>query len=201
MPALDQCQVKFSASGDVIYAIHLEEESKEELLHESSFKTLDAGDYSAIATIDVKRCIYDLCSNKYDTQLAVVENAREYNTPSESIVRLYDAGRLRDDEDVGSEVEEDDADEDGGVSENSDDDDLEMLEDLVGGEGDEDGIDVEMSSSEEYDDSDSDDDSVDDDDDDDNIDGFFGSSDDSDGFGEELFSLNADSNSTNSSAT
>lgn len=200
VPALDQCQVTFSASGDVIYAVHLEEESTNEPMYDSSFKTLDAGDYSSIATNDVKRCIFGLCSNKYDTQIAVVENSKEYSTPSESIVRLYDVGRQKDDEDVGSEVEEEDGDDDGGASENSDDDDLEMLDDLVG--GDEDGIDVDMSSDSSNDGEYSNDDSDSDDDDsgDDNIDGFFGSSDD-DTFGEELFSLNADSNSSGSSAT
>lgn len=78
----------FSSSGDIIYAVHLEEETKEDQMYDSSFKTLDASDYSPIATIDVKRCIYGLCSNKYNTQIAVVENSREFNTPSESIVSL-----------------------------------------------------------------------------------------------------------------
>lgn len=199
MPALDQCQVTFSASGDVIYAVHLEEESREEPMYDSSFKTLDSGDYSSIATIDVKRCIYGLCSNKYDTQIAVVENSREYNTPSESIVRLYDVGRLRDDEDVGSEVEEED--DDGGASENSDED-LDMLEDLVGGAGDEDGVDVDIDSSsgssnssddEQFSVGDSEDEEI-------GTNSFFGSSDDSE-FDEELFSLNADSNSSGGSSS
>lgn len=111
--------------------MHLEEEGgKEEQMYDSSFKTLDASDYSSIATIDVKRCIYGLCCNKYDTQIAVVENSREYNTPSESIVRLYDVGRLRDDEDIGSEAEEEDDDEDQG-SDNTDDDELDIMEELA----------------------------------------------------------------------
>ncbi|XP_046446583.1 DDB1- and CUL4-associated factor 1-like isoform X1 [Daphnia pulex] len=197
VPTLDQCQVTFSASGDVIYAVHLEEESREEPMYDSSFKTLDAGDYSSIATIDVKRCIYGLCSNKYDTQIAVVENSREFNTPSESIVRLYDVGRLRDDEDVGSEVEEEEGDDDGGASENSDDD-LEMLDELVNGGGDEDGIDVDIDSSDSSDDGQFGDSDDDDDDDDDDSNSYFGSSDE---FDEELFSLNADSNSSGSSST
>jgi HIV-1 Vpr-binding protein len=175
----------------------LEEESREEPMYDSSFKTLDAGDYSSIATIDVKRCIYGLCSNKYDTQIAVVENSREFNTPSESIVRLYDVGRLRDDEDVGSEVEEEEGDDDGGASENSDDD-LEMLDELVNGGGDEDGIDVDIDSSDSSDDGQFGDSDDDDDDDDDDSNSYFGSSDE---FDEELFSLNADSNSSGSSST
>jgi HIV-1 Vpr-binding protein len=198
VPALDQCQVTFSASGDVIYAVHLEEEGRDEPMYDSSFKTLDSGDYSSIATIDVKRCIYGLCSNKYDTQIAVVENSREFNTPTESIVRLYDVGRLRDDEDVGSEVEEEEGDDDGGASDNSDDD-LEMLEELVNGGG-EVGTDVEIDSSDS-----SDDEQFggggDDSDDDDDSNSYFGSSDNDSEFDEELFSLNADSNSSGSSST
>ena len=182
----------------MIYAVHLEEESREEPMYDSSFKTLDAGDYSSIATIDVKRCIYGLCSNKYDTQIAVVENSREYNTPSESIVRLYDVGRLRDDEDVGSEVEEEEGEDDGAsvASENTDED-LEMMDELLNGGGDEDGIDVEIDSSDSSDDEQFGDGDSDSDDDDDNS--FFDSSDDSE-FDEELFSINADSNSSGSSS-
>ena len=195
VPALDQCQVTFSQSGDVLYAVHLEEESREEPMYDSSFRTLDAGDYSPIATIDVKRCIYGLCSNKYDTQIAVVENARDYNSPGESIVRLYDVGRLRDDEDIGSEAEEED--EDGGNGEGSDgggvtnsEDELEMLEELVAGGGLNEDLDADTST-----DDDDISNSDDDDSDADDSNSFFGSSDDSD-FDDELFSINADSHSS-----
>ncbi len=192
VPTLDQCQVTFSNSGDIIYAVHLEEEGKDEPMYDSSFKTLDAGDYSPIATIDVKRCIYGLCSNKYDTQIAVVENAREYNSPSESIVRLYDVGRLRDDEDVGSEAEEEEEAPDVGSgdegSDNSEDD-LDMLDDLenlVRGDGmdddDEDGIDVDGS-----------------DDDDSSGSSSSWATDEDDSSGDGLFSMNTDSQSSNSS--
>lgn len=187
----------FSGSGDVIYAVHLEEESREEPMYDSSFKTLDAGDYSPIATIDVKRCIYGLCSNKYDTQIAIVENSREYNSPSESIVRLYDVGRLRDDEDVGSEAEEDEEaaepvddvdDDDDGSSLDNTDDELDMLEDLEGlvrGRGrNDDESDFEGGGSN-GDGSDSSSWTTEDDDDDDSSDGM-----------DELFSLNADSQSS-----
>jgi DDB1- and CUL4-associated factor 1 len=191
VPALDQCQVTFSSSGDIIYAVHLEEEgAKEEQMYDSSFKTLDASDYSSIVTFDVKRCIYGLCTNKYDTQIAVVENSREYNTPSESIVRLYDVGRLRDDEDLGSEAEEEEEEEDG-RSDNSDDDELDLMEELAGVDDDDDDDDDEMDDVEVVDSDDSDvsgssnlfsSDSSDDD--------------DSDLDDDELFTLNADSNSS-----
>ena len=54
-----------------------------------------------IATIDVKKNIYDLSCNKFDTQIAVVENQGMFDSVQESSVRLYDVGRRRDDEDEG----------------------------------------------------------------------------------------------------
>ena len=62
-----------------------------------------------IATYDVKRGIYGLACNKFDTQIAVVENLGEFDSIQESCVRLYDVGRRRDDED---EAEEDDDEDD-----------------------------------------------------------------------------------------
>lgn len=51
------------------------------------------------ATIDVKKSIYDLAINRYDTQVALVENQGMFNSVQESVVRVYDVGRRRDDED------------------------------------------------------------------------------------------------------
>jgi hypothetical protein len=49
----------------------------------------------------VKKNIYDLSCNKFDTQIAVVENQGMFDSVQESSVRLYDVGRRRDDEDEG----------------------------------------------------------------------------------------------------
>lgn len=65
--------------------------------------------FHVLATYDVKRGIYGLACNKYDTQIAIVENAGEFSSIQESCVRLYDVGRRRDDED---EADEDDEEED-----------------------------------------------------------------------------------------
>merc|ERR1712136_514208 len=146
----------------------------EEPMLYSSFKTIDARDYSPIATIDVKRCIFGVCANKYDTQIAVVENAREYSSPNESIVRLYDVGRLRDDEDIGTEADDDD-------EEDEDESDNFRNDLLLGGTVDEDGNII------------ADDTSNSDDDDDDNN-SYIGSQNDSD-FDEELFTVNAEDSS------
>lgn len=51
------------------------------------------------ATIDVKKNIYDIALNRKDTQIAIVENQGMFDSVQESIVRLYDVGRRRDDED------------------------------------------------------------------------------------------------------
>lgn len=51
------------------------------------------------ATIDVKRNVYDLCVNAVDSQIALVENQGMYHSIQESVVRVYDVGRRRDDED------------------------------------------------------------------------------------------------------
>ena len=39
----------------------------------SSFRTFDGTDYSNIATIDVKKNIFDLCTDSSDLYIAVVE--------------------------------------------------------------------------------------------------------------------------------
>ncbi|XP_015592149.1 protein mahjong [Cephus cinctus] len=109
VPTLDQMEVIFSPVNSIIYAVSLDQESEDESNYVTSFKTLDALDYSSIATCDVKRGIYDLACNKFDTQIAIVENQGEFDSIQESCVRLYDVGRRRDDED---EAEEDDDEED-----------------------------------------------------------------------------------------
>ncbi|XP_046399943.1 DDB1- and CUL4-associated factor 1 [Ischnura elegans] len=124
VPALDQCEVVFAPGGGVsvpptaIYTVSLEQECEEDPSFESSFKTLDAYDYSSIATIDVKRNIYYLCVNRLDTQIAVVENLGMFDSVQESTVRLYDVGRRKDDEDEGEDEEEEDI--DGGSEDGSD---------------------------------------------------------------------------------
>ncbi|KAI5735047.1 hypothetical protein M8J77_013441 [Diaphorina citri] len=102
---LDQCAVKFSSNESAIYAFALEPDAEEDPAFESSFKTLDAYDYSSIATVEVKKNIYDLSLNRYDTILGVVENTGVYDGVDESTVRLYDVGRRRDDDD---DVEDED---------------------------------------------------------------------------------------------
>ncbi len=125
---LDQCQVVFSNSGEIAYGIGLEQEDDEgEGKWDSAFKTFDATDYSSIATIETRRSVLGLCSSQYDLQIAVVENAPLSNPMmEESVVRLYDVGRLRaDEEDLdGDDGDGNDDDEDDGGLDDEDDDDI-----------------------------------------------------------------------------
>ncbi|KFB51317.1 hypothetical protein ZHAS_00019370 [Anopheles sinensis] len=106
---LEQSHVKFSPQN-VLYGIRLETNSTEDMetcTYETSFKVLDSYDYSSIATIDVKRNIYDLAINAYGSQIAVVENPGSFNnTVQESTVRIYSVGRKRPIEDEQDDEEE-----------------------------------------------------------------------------------------------
>lgn len=102
VPSLDQCQIAFSPL-DTFYAISSEVENSVDMDNysnfESSFKTLDSYDYSAISTVDVKRHIYDLCVNKSGSTIALVENQGGYDSVQESVVRVYAVGSKKSTED------------------------------------------------------------------------------------------------------
>jgi HIV-1 Vpr-binding protein len=93
VPVLNQRTAVFSPANSAIYAISMEQELDDgDSTFDTSFKTVDAIDYSSIATIDVKKNIYDLAVNKFDTQIVVVENQGVYQSVQESVVRIYDVG-------------------------------------------------------------------------------------------------------------
>ncbi|OQR72482.1 protein VPRBP-like, partial [Tropilaelaps mercedesae] len=108
LSALNQCQVLFNARGDVIYGAmvvceDMDQERDQQLqnMFGNSFKTIDATDYSNIATIDIKRRICDIKTDGRDMYLAIVENAGERTQMgSDSIVRLYEVGRQKLEDDV-----------------------------------------------------------------------------------------------------
>lgn len=134
VPQLDQCQVVFNNTGDIIFGLNLEQEADmdDEPKYETAFKTFEASDYSSIATIETKKSVIGLQTSRHDLMLAVVEQGLVAS--EESSIRLYDIGRLRaEEEDVDEEGEEeeeeldDDSDSDeageGGADDDGDEDD------------------------------------------------------------------------------
>ncbi|TTC88577.1 DDB1- and CUL4-associated factor 1 [Bagarius yarrelli] len=100
VPALDQCRIVFNNNGTVIYGAMLQADDEDEIMEQqmkspfgSSFRTFDATDYKPIATIDVKRNIFDLCTDTKDCYLAVIENQDSINM--DTVCRLYEVGRQR----------------------------------------------------------------------------------------------------------
>ncbi|XP_012270857.1 DDB1- and CUL4-associated factor 1 isoform X2 [Orussus abietinus] len=135
VPTLDQLEVIFSPVNNIIYAVSVDQETEDDSLYVTSFQTLDALDYNSIATYDVKKGIYDLACNKFDTQIAIVENQGEFDSIQESCVRLYDVGRVRDDEDEGEEDDDEedlDASDDDGSNSASDDNNADDTPDAAG---------------------------------------------------------------------
>uniref|UniRef100_A0A8C9YX86 DDB1- and CUL4-associated factor 1 n=1 Tax=Sander lucioperca TaxID=283035 RepID=A0A8C9YX86_SANLU len=125
VPALDQCRIVFNNNGTVIYGAMLQADDEDDMMEMqmkspfgSSFRTFNATDYKPIATIDVKRNIFDLCTDTKDCYLAVIENQDSVNT--DTVCRLYEVGRQRLAEE--EEEDEDDQEEDDDDDEDSDDD-------------------------------------------------------------------------------
>ncbi|KAG8436157.1 hypothetical protein GDO86_007311 [Hymenochirus boettgeri] len=128
VPALDQCRLVFNNTGTVMYGAMLQADDEDDLLEErmkspfgSSFRTFNATDYKPIATIDVKRNIFDLCTDTKDCYLAVIENQGTMDALNmDTVCRLYEVGRQRLAED---EDEEEDQEEEEQEDEEDDDDD------------------------------------------------------------------------------
>jgi len=137
VPQLDQCQVVFNTSGEVIFGVNLEQELEDETKFETAFKTFDASDYSLISTVDTRKSVLGLCPSKDDLMLAVVEQSTA--EIEESVVRLYDVGRLRAEEEEDQEDQEDQDEDDMDESEDDDGSDDPNLDQDGEEDGDEDG--------------------------------------------------------------
>ncbi|GCB66585.1 hypothetical protein scyTo_0000617 [Scyliorhinus torazame] len=135
VPALDQCRIVFNNTGTVIYGAMLQADDEDDLIEVrmkspfgSSFRTFDATDYKPIATLDVKRNIFDLCTDTKDCYLAVIENQGSSMDAlsMDTVCRLYEVGRQRlaeeEDEEEDQEEEEEDDDDDDDDDDDSEDD-------------------------------------------------------------------------------
>lgn len=121
VPSLDQTTITFNASGDVIYAIlrrNLEDVTSafntRRVKHPifSAFRTVDAVNYSDIATIPVDRCVLDFATEPTDSFVGLI--TMDDQDEMYSSARVYEIGRRKptdddsDPDDAESEEEEDD---------------------------------------------------------------------------------------------
>ncbi|CAL1361805.1 unnamed protein product [Linum trigynum] len=127
VPSLDQTTISFNARGDVIYAIlrrNLDDvmsavhtrRVKHPLF--AAFRTLDAVNYSEIATVPVDRCVLDFASDPTDSFVGLI--TMDDQEEMFSSARVYEIGRRRptdddsDPDDAESEEDEDDDEDDDG---------------------------------------------------------------------------------------
>lgn len=86
-----------------IYGIRLEMEYRNDFddsnNYDTSFKVLDAYDYSSISTIDVKRSLYDLSVNGNGSLIALVEDQPSYEAKPETFVKIYCVGMKKTEQD------------------------------------------------------------------------------------------------------
>ncbi|XP_057958873.1 DDB1- and CUL4-associated factor homolog 1 [Malania oleifera] len=122
VPSLDQTAITFNARGDVIYAIlrrNLEDITSavhtRRVKHSlfAAFRTVDAVNYSDIATIPVDRCVLDFATEPTDSFVGLV--TMDDQEEMFSSARVYEIGRRR--------PTDDDSDPDDAESEEEDDDD------------------------------------------------------------------------------
>lgn len=124
VPSLDQTVITFNSGGDVIYAIlrrNLEDITSavntRRVRHPlfPAFRTIDAMNYSDIATVPVDRCVLDFAADSTDSYVGVV--AMDDHEEMFSSAKLYEIGRRRptdddSDPDDGGDTEEEDDDDD-----------------------------------------------------------------------------------------
>uniref|UniRef100_A0A5K3FKM0 LisH domain-containing protein n=2 Tax=Mesocestoides corti TaxID=53468 RepID=A0A5K3FKM0_MESCO len=118
--ALDKLEVTFSDNSDVIYAgifgmdyddVLDELGQNSRLAMQNMFRTVDAVDYSLIASVDVKHRIEQLALDTSGLHLALVEKLGE-KSANEPITqcRIYAIGRKRSDRELENEEQDDEED-------------------------------------------------------------------------------------------
>ncbi|KAK7352776.1 hypothetical protein VNO80_18204 [Phaseolus coccineus] len=156
VPSLDQTSITFNARGDVMYAIlrrNLEDvmsavhtrRVKHHLF--SAFRTVDAVNYSDIATIPVDRCVLDFATEPTDSFVGLI--TMDDQEEMYASARIYEIGRRRptDDDSDPDDAESEEEDED----DDDDDDDGDVDPSLGPGLGGDSGSDADMSNDDEED--------------------------------------------------
>ncbi|KAK9529756.1 hypothetical protein VZT92_013830 [Zoarces viviparus] len=144
VPALDQCRLVFNSNATIMYGAMLQADDEDDAMDQqmkspfgSSFRTFDATDYKPIATVDVKRNIFDLCTDTRDCYLAVIENQDAVSL--DTVCRLYEVGRHKlaeegDDDDQDEDQDDDDSSDSDDDDDDDDDDDMDtdpLIEELA----------------------------------------------------------------------
>ncbi|XP_043706657.1 DDB1- and CUL4-associated factor homolog 1-like isoform X2 [Telopea speciosissima] len=126
VPSLDQTVITFNGRGDVIYAIlrrNLEDITSavntRRVRHPlfSAFRTVDAVNYSDIATVPVDRCVLDFSTEPTDSFVGLV--SMDDHEEMFASARLYEIGRRRptDDDSDPDDAETEEDDDDSGADE------------------------------------------------------------------------------------
>ncbi|KAI5077608.1 hypothetical protein GOP47_0007432 [Adiantum capillus-veneris] len=138
VPSLNQTVVNFNSTGDVIYATlrrNPESANHRRSKHplSTAFRTIDAVDYTDIATTPVDRCVLNLATESNNCLISVV--GVDVHNEMDSIARLYEVGRRK--------PSDDDSDPDDGAE--TDDDEDDFAEEAAEEEDEEDGSDADES--------------------------------------------------------
>ncbi|XP_010525846.1 PREDICTED: DDB1- and CUL4-associated factor homolog 1-like isoform X1 [Tarenaya hassleriana] len=121
VPSLDQTTITFNSRGDVIYAIlrrNLDDVMSAVHMRRvkhplfAAFRTIDAVNYSDIATIPVDRCVLDFAMERTDSFAGLITMDDQEEMLSSA--RIYEIGRRRptDDDSDPDDAETEDEDED-----------------------------------------------------------------------------------------
>ncbi|CAJ0573766.1 unnamed protein product, partial [Mesorhabditis spiculigera] len=110
IPALDQCKLTFSSTGNIFYAIKREEDREDSSFRDtytSKFWSYDSILYEQIAEVDVRKPLLGFCLDHTDQRVAVVERTSRdeegYRSLESSAVKFYEIGKLRIPEEDGEE--------------------------------------------------------------------------------------------------
>ncbi|XP_024004362.1 DDB1- and CUL4-associated factor homolog 1 isoform X1 [Eutrema salsugineum] len=142
VPSLDQTAITFNSRGDVIYAmLRRNIEDVMSAVHTrrvkhplfAAFRTLDAINYSDIATIPVDRCLLDFATEPTDSFLGLI--TMEDQEEMFSSARMYEIGRRRPTDDD-SDPDDDDETEDEDEDDEDEEDDLDRILGLGGDDSD-----------------------------------------------------------------